>query len=232
MPVAGIKVKILVLSLAALSIPYGLLAEERRDKAGPCDITISQDFSAVAIDDSVFSRMKGKSYGAGCDVPLDSLRYLRLLYVDGDGETQRGDMVCNVAIADDLLDIFRSLYEARYPIERIGLIDDYDADDIKSMKANNTSAFNFRFIGNTRRLSNHSRGMAVDLNPLYNPYVKRRKDGTIVVSPEEGRPYVDRTADFPYKITKSDLAYKLFKSHGFKWGGEWKSLKDYQHFEK
>lgn len=199
----------------------------------PEEVTNLDDwFVAEKIDDIVFDRMMGKSYKEDCTVPRDSLRYLRLLYIDSEGTTRRGEMVCNVAIAGDLVDIFRQLYQARYPIERMELIDNYEADDIRSMRANNTSAFNFRYVANTRKLSNHSRGMAVDLNPLYNPYVKRRKDGTLLVSPEEGRPYADRSEDFPYKITRDDLAYRLFKAHGFKWGGEWRSLKDYQHFEK
>ena len=75
-------------------------------------------------------------------------------------------------------------------------------------------------------------GKAVDINPLYNPYVKRRQDGTYKVSPEKGRKYADRTKTFKYKIDRNDLAYRLFKQHGFRWGGDYRSLKDYQHFEK
>ena len=71
-----------------------------------------------------------------------------------------------------------------------------------------------------------------DINPLYNPCVRRRKDGTLIIQPSTARPYTDRTRSFNYKITKSDLCYRLFIQHGFRWGGNWRTLKDYQHFEK
>jgi len=82
------------------------------------------------------------------------------------------------------------------------------------------------------KLSNHSKGLAIDINPLYNPYVKTNKNGKIIISPEKGKKYADRKQSFPYKIDKNDLCYKEFIKHGFIWGGAWKSLKDYQHFEK
>ena len=112
------------------------------------------------------------------------------------------------------------------------LIDNYNAQDDPSMEANNSSCFNFRFIAGTTTLSNHSMGMAIDINPLYNPYVKQRTNGTLYVSPGSGRPYADRNRQCDYKIDHNDLCYKLFKQHGFTWGGDWTSLKDYQHFEK
>lgn len=141
-------------------------------------------------------------------------------------------MVCHKDVAKDLLSIFRNLFDARYPIERMRLIDDYGADDERSMAANNTSCFNFRYVANTRVASNHSWGRAVDVNPLYNPCVKRRRNGSVDVSPKNGRRYADRSRNFSCKIDKSDLVYKEFIRHGFVWGGSWKLLKDYQHFEK
>lgn len=189
-------------------------------------------FSAVPIGEDIKARMRGKSYKANCTVPFDELCYLSVLHYDLNGEIRRGEMVCNRLIADDLLEIFRVLFDARYPIERMVLIDDYDADDERSMLANNSSAFNFRFIAGTNKLSSHSRGLAVDINPLYNPYVKRRKDGTLFVSPEAARPYADRSREFPCKIDADDLCCREFLRHGFVWGGDWHSLKDYQHFEK
>ena len=76
------------------------------------------------------------------------------------------------------------------------------------------------------------RGLAIDVNPLYNPCVRRKKDGTLLIQPATGKPYVDRSKKFKYKITKRDLCYRLFVQHGFKWGGNWQTVKDYQHFEK
>ncbi|MBQ4401413.1 MAG: M15 family metallopeptidase, partial [Synergistaceae bacterium] len=119
---------------------------------------------------------------------------------------------------------------AGYPIERVRLVDEYDADDETSMRDNNSSCFNFRFITHSTKISKHGLGLAVDINTLYNPYVKETKDGRIL-EPATAGEYVDRTKSFPYKIEKGDLCYRLFIERGFEWGGEWKSLKDYQHFE-
>lgn len=112
------------------------------------------------------------------------------------------------------------------------LIDDYEADDERSMAANNTSCFNFRLIASSGRPSKHGKGLAVDVNTLYNPYVWRKKSGELVVSPAAGKAYADRKKSFKYKIDTNDLCYKEFIKHGFTWGGSWKHRKDYQHFEK
>jgi hypothetical protein len=100
------------------------------------------------------------------------------------------------------------------------------------MTANNTSCFCYRKIAGSPRLSKHSLGLAIDINPLQNPCVKRRKDGTLFIQPQAGRQYANRQKNHPYKITKGDLCYRLFLAHGFSWGGNWRSSKDYQHFEK
>jgi hypothetical protein len=144
---------------------------------------------------------------------------------------QQGELICHKDIADDLLTIFQELYKAAYPIERMVLIDEFDADDEASMRANNTSAFNFRRASGMQRLSSHSTGKAIDINPLYNPLVKER-GGRTLFYPSNAGAYIDRTKYFPYKIEKGDLCYRLFKKYGFSWGGDWKSSKDYQHFEK
>ncbi|WP_297906218.1 M15 family metallopeptidase [uncultured Parabacteroides sp.] len=111
------------------------------------------------------------------------------------------------------------------------LVDEYNADDERSMQANNSSSFNFRFIHGTSKLSTHSMGYAIDINPKYNPYVKE-SNGKIIYSPENAKEYIDRSANFPYKIDHNDLCFKEFKKRGFTWGGDWSHLKDYQHFEK
>ena len=191
----------------------------------------SLKFCQEEITDAVFSRMMGKSYKEECTTPREELRYLRVLHYNKVGEELQGELVCHKDIANDLLAIFRELYQAKYPIERMVLIDEYDADDEASMRANNTSAFNFRKASGMRTLSKHSTGMAIDINPLYNPLVKHR-EGRTRVYPSNATPYIDRSQDFPYKIVKGDLCYRLFKKYGFSWGGDWKSSKDYQHFEK
>lgn len=195
------------------------------------DYQTDGSFYAAEIDDVLFARIKGKSYKDDCTVPLSDLKYLHVLHVGFDGETHEGELICNASIAGDLLDIFKKLYEAEYQIEKIRLIDEYNADDELSMRDNNSSSFNFRFISHTKKVSNHGLGLAIDINPLYNPYVKK-VEGRINIEPGTAGDYVDRSKDFPHKIDHEDLCYRLFIQHGFEWGGDWKSVKDYQHFEK
>lgn len=187
-------------------------------------------FYITEITDEIFARIKGKSFKDNCTVPREDLRYLHVLHKDLDGNTHEGEMIVNYHIAEDVLDILKTLYEADYPIERIRLVDEYDADDETSMRDNNSSSFNFRFISHTTRVSKHGLGLAVDINTLYNPYTKV-VDGERIIEPATGEPYLDRTADFPYKIDENDLCYKLFIEKGFEWGGSWTDRKDYQHFE-
>jgi hypothetical protein len=189
-------------------------------------------FSQQQIPDRVFARMQGKSFPVGCKVSRNDLRYLRIKHYDLQGRVHEGEMICNKRIANDLIDIFKELYRQKYPIERMRLIDDYDADDEKSMQANNTSCFCYRRVEGYNKLSNHSMGMAVDINPLYNPLYKRYSNGKELVQPSNAKRYCDRKASFNYKIVKGDLLYRLFVNHGFEWGGNWRSKKDYQHFEK
>ena len=177
----------------------------------------TEGFSAEPIPDSIFEIMKGKSFKAGCTVPREGLAFLRVRYVD-------------LHIAEIVLSIFKELYAAKYPIEKIRLVDHYDADDERSMTDNNSSSFNFRFISHTTKVSKHGMGAAIDINPLYNPYVKM-VDGALSIEPAAGASYVDRSRDFPMKIDESDLAFQIFTRYGFEWGGSWDGRKDYQHFE-
>ncbi len=176
-------------------------------------------------------RINGISYGKNCDIPYEELRYVSVLHWGFDGQPHRGELIVNKAIAEDVTQIFAELYEAKYPIERMVLVDEYDADDNTSMAANNSSAFNYRVIEGTKRISLHSYGMAIDINPLYNPYV-HEVDGERVVTPVEGAMYEDRSLECPYYIHSEDLCYQAFVKRGFTWGGDWKNTKDYQHFQK
>lgn len=162
-------------------------------------------------------------------VVLDTLL---VQHIDGKGKTHEGVIVCNKKISGDLQEIFDELYRAKYPIERIRPISEYGNDDETSMRANNTSCYCYRTVEGSTKLSNHARGLAIDINPLYNPCVRRKKDGSLLIQPATGKPYTDRRKRFLYKITKNDLCYRLFTQHGFKWGGNWNTVKDYQHFEK
>lgn len=216
-------------------------ADPKSDKVANSDMgsTTGTDFHEISPDDfyiseitdDIFARMQGKSYKEDCTVPREDLRYVHVRHMGFDGEVKDGELVVNKAIADDVLAIFEELYKADYPIEKVRLVDEYDADDEASMSDNNSSAFNFRFISHTTRISKHGLGMAVDINTRYNPYVKT-VDGKLSIEPANGADYVDRSKDFPHKIDHEDLCYKLFKEHGFTWGGDWTHSKDYQHFER
>ena len=188
-------------------------------------------FKVSPIPDDVFARMQGQSYKAGCPVPRSQLRYLRCLHRTAEGHALVGEMVLNERIANDVLDILRQLFEHRYPIERMRLIDDFGGDDNRSMAANNTSSFNYRKVSGKASLSFHAYGMAVDINPLYNPHI-HHKNGQRIVDPKAGAPYADRSRKHPYMIRRNDLCCRLFLAKGFRWGGDWKYTKDYQHFDK
>lgn len=188
-------------------------------------------FTSSPIPDEVFSRMSGVSFPADCTISREDLRYLRLSYHDFNGDTQLGELVCNKKVADDMVEIFRELYARGYQIDKMKLIDDYGGDDDLSCADDNTSCFNYRTVAGSTNLSKHAMGVAIDINPFYNPYVTY-PGGVERISPPGSEPYADRSADFPHKIGPGDDAYELFKSHGFTWGGNWKTLKDYQHFQK
>ena len=148
-----------------------------------------EGFSYSPIPDAIFEIMKGKSFKTDCTIPREELSYLRIRYVDLQGKTQDGEMVVNRRIAETVLSIFQELYAAKYPIEKIRLVDHYDADDERSMTDNNSSSFNFRFISHTTKVSKHGMGAAIDINPLYNPYVKM-VDGKLTIEPAAGAPYI------------------------------------------
>ena len=208
----------------------GTESDRKSDTETP-EASYADDFYISEIPDDIFAKMQGKSYKEDCTVPREDLRYVHVRHMGFDGEAKDGELVVNKAIADDVLAIFEELYKADYPIEKVRLVDEYDADDEASMSDNNSSAFNFRFISHTTRISRHGLGKAVDINTRYNPYVKT-VDGKLSIEPANGADYVDRSKDFPHKIDHEDLCYKLFKEHGFTWGGDWTHSKDYQHFER
>ncbi|MBP5359862.1 MAG: M15 family metallopeptidase [Bacteroidaceae bacterium] len=190
-------------------------------------------FYAEPISDGVFERIWLKSFKRDCTTPRNDLRYLRLLHINKNGRPQTGELICNKAIAEDLLDIFRQLYLCGYRIEKIMLIDNYDADDETSMADNNTSCFNYRTIAGSNQPSLHGRGLAIDINPLINPCINFR---TGLVQPANGKLHATKRtnrSDQPLRyINRNDLCYKLFVQHGFTWGGSWRTVHDYQHFEK
>lgn len=222
-----------IISVSALT-GAALNADTMKDQR----ITYSDNFYYEPLSDNLRRYITGVSYpvaastGEESSISYDDLRYVHILHYDFDGNLAEGELICNDFIAQDLVEIFYELYRNEYQLERVLLIDEYDGEDTASMEANNTSCFNYRVVEGSTSLSKHALGVAIDINPFYNPYVTYEKDGSEKISPAASIDYADRTASFPYKIDESDLCYKLFTEHGFTWGGHWNSCKDYQHFQK
>jgi len=184
-------------------------------------------FTSEPLPDKIIEYITGKSFRESTTFPYSYLTYLTITYVDFDGEDKIGHMIVAAEVGDEVLDIFREIYESGFPIYRMQLVDNYDASDNQSMGANNTSAFNFRNIAGTNMLSRHALGMAIDINPIQNPYISGS-----YVSPPVAKECLDRTNVRPGMIIKGDVVYQAFTSRGWSWGGDWIYNRDYQHFEK
>lgn len=178
------------------------------------------------IPEDIRNLMRGKSIPKDKEEIFNKLAYIEVAYKDFDGSTQIGEMIVNRQVAREVCDIFKEIYQAGFPVDRMELVDMYDADDIQSMLANNSSSFNYRTIAGTGVLSNHGKGLAIDINPYLNPHVVKGK-----ANPEQAQKYVDRSLDERGMIKKGDIVYNAFAKRGWKWGGEWNNP-DYQHFEK
>jgi hypothetical protein len=184
--------------------------------------------SAQRISPQLQARM-GPSYRPGCPVPLADLRYLRMSYVGFDGGAHTGEMVVRKDVTDDVMRVFRDLYAARWPIDRMRLVDEYGGDDDRSMAANNTSGFNCRRVAGRANWSEHAYGAAIDVNPVQNPYLTEG-----AVHPPAGRFLrIDRSAGARVPlgaIRADDVVVRAFARIGWTWGGVWAGPKDYQHF--
>ncbi len=174
------------------------------------------------IDADLAGRMT-YTWRPGCPVPLRDLRYLRVSFVRFDGTAGYGRLVVHEDQARAVVGVFRSLYDQRFPIRRMRLVDAYRGSDAASMAANNTSAFNCRRVTGGTSWSEHSYGRAIDLNPVQNPYVSGS-----TVQPPAGAAYVDRSPLRKGMVTRA--VRSAFTSVGWSWGGSWTTKKDYQHF--
>ena len=167
------------------------------------------------------------SWREGCPVGLDQLRLLTLSHWDFNDQPTTGELVVHADWAEDVVDVFEAIYDARFPIERMELVDNFEGDDNLSMAANNTSAFNCREVANRPGVwSNHATGTAIDINPIMNPYLSRSG----VVLPPEGEAFLDRTVEAKGGIYSGDAVTEAFTAIGWGWGGNWVSSKDWQHF--
>lgn len=206
------------LACAALVLPL----------AGPAAAASSPlpPFRAVvrALSPQERADMTPSVWRRGCPVPLSQLRHVSLPYVGFGGGARRGALVVNASAANDVVAAFRELYRARFPIRRMKPIQAYGGDDFASIEADNTSAFNCRPATGSSNWSNHAYGLAIDLNPLENPYVSGGR-----TSHPGSVPYLVRS---PYRkgmIVEGGVVTRAFDARGWGWGGRWSGTKDYQH---
>lgn len=192
-------------------------------------VEIAAIFVKNDVPESIRQKMQGVTIGENSRVGFENLSYLTVTHMGYDGVPHIGNIIVDKELADEVLLIFRELYEKEFPIERMELPCNYDGIDELSMQANNTSSFNDRPVTGGTGLSYHQLGRAIDINPLVNPYVKT---STNTILPQTAGKYTDRTLDEKGMIKKDSECVKIFKKYGWSWGGDWKSLKDYQHFEK
>jgi hypothetical protein len=205
--------------LAGLVVAVVLGSPLGADAGEPFEASISR------LDRDTRRLMIGRSWHEGCPVPLRDLRLIRLTYWGFDDAPHRGRLVVHRAWAAEIVEVFASLFEDRFPIRRIRLVDRYGADDRESMRHDNTSAFNCRYVSGTTTWSQHAYGRAIDLNPVENPYVSGSH-----VSPRRGRRFLDRSDVRPGMIVERDPVWWAFDRVGWEWGGSWTSAQDYQHF--
>ena len=184
--------------------------------------------SIERIGPQLRERMTGVSWRPGCPVGFAKLRLLRVTHWGFDGKVRRGRLIVHRDSSRGMLRVMRELHRLRFPIRRLRLVDAYGADDRRSMAADNTSAFNCRFVAGTSRWSEHAFGHAIDVNPVENPYVT----GDGYVSPPAGAPYADRSRRAKGLIHRKGPVVAAFASIGWEWGGNWSWPKDYQHFSE
>jgi hypothetical protein len=170
--------------------------------------------------------MTGNSWHRGCPIPIRRLRLIRVSFHGFHGDRRIGKLVANRDAVRALVRALRSMYRNGFRIRRMRLVDRYGGSDRRSMRADNTSAFNCRRVAGTTRWSEHAYGRAIDINPVENPYVG--SDGS--VSPRRGLPYADRSRHAKGMIHARDATVRAFRRVGWGWGGYWRSAKDYQHF--
>lgn len=213
-----------LLAICLLPMPATSAEAERSSRISP-------------ISDDLWRSMQGVSWHAeiaGCSrarcrcPDRDELVVLAIPYVDFEGKEKSGRMVVHRDVAADVVAIFDDLHRQKYPINSIRLIEDFAGDDDASMAANNTSAFNCRLVPGSSAFSMHSRGLAVDINPVQNPFIRRG-----IVRPPSGVRFdekSERAKRAAGVIIPSDAVTAAFSKRGWKWGGDWFSMKDYQHF--
>ncbi len=165
-----------------------------------------------------------------CPVHYSRLRIVKVQYVDFDGSENFGELIVLDEVAVPVLQIFEELFEMKFPIENIIPMEEFFGDDVLSMKANNSSAFNGRLVARTNTWSSHAYGAAIDINPIQNPYLLLNEARELIeVIPPEGDKFLDRSNQRKGMV---EAIVTIFAKHGFtEWGGSWEAKPDYHHFQ-
>jgi hypothetical protein len=187
------------------------------------------ELSVAPIEGTVRARVEGSSWRPGCPVPLEDLRYVRASIWGFDGAPHVGEVIVHADVVDAVGRALHTLYDERFPIRSLRLVDDFGADDFSSIEADNSSAFNCRKRTDSGdEWSQHSYGRAIDINPIENPYVST----TGTTAHATSRPYLDRTVVRPGMVTAGDSVVQAFAAVGWEWGGTWSGAVDLQHFSR
>jgi len=176
----------------------------------------------------------GNSWRKGCPVALNDLRYIQVSHYDFKGKTQTGELIMHRSVAREITEIFGELYRIGYPVKKMSLVSAFGGSDYDSIEQDNTSAFNCRNVTGGQKWSKHAYGLAIDINPIENPYLKKGKHSSHTKSRlYEKRLHKDlaKTKDTAI-LLRNDRATQVFLRKGWTWGGDWKYTKDYQHFQK
>lgn len=177
------------------------------------------------LSDDERAAMTGVTWREGCPIALDALSSVEVSHWGLDGAVHTGQLVVASEQAEAIVAVFERLHAARFPVQSVRPAREFGGDDDAMMRVNNTSAFNCRPVSGGKRFSDHAFGHALDLNPLINPYVRGSR-----VDPPQGRAYIDRDPAVPGIVVDGGPAVAAFAAVGWKWGGHWRSAKDYQHF--
>ena len=162
-----------------------------------------------------------------CPIPFEDLHLLRVLHWNEKKQVVWGEMIISKRVAASATEVFSELYQLKFPIHSMKPAVYFDGSDEESMAKNNSSAFNCRKVKRSERWSEHSYGEAIDINPLWNPWVQG-----LIIYPENGKVYTDRSNVIPGMINQGDEVIKIFERHGWRWGSKKKNVRDYQHFSR
>jgi hypothetical protein len=201
-------------------------AQPARIQHQPAKTATRFRFRADPLTPALRQQLSRTSWHPGCPVSLDQLRYLRVSYWGFDRRAHLGEMVVNASAVSALRHAFADLFGARFPIRRMRLVDRYGGSDYASIQADNTSAFNCRDATGSTHWSEHAYGLAIDINPIENPYVY----GNGTTTHRASEPYLDRSNVRPGMAVRGGTLVRAFTAIGWGWGGRWPPPTDYQHF--